>query len=72
MFTSPWDVVNLCFALTVHAVMAALGWFVFASNYQEAGLNIAIQGFGIIIGFWIGIFATPKSPSGNDIAFLKT
>jgi hypothetical protein len=56
-----WDVVNLAFALCVHGVMAALGWFVFSQTLTDAALTIAFQAFGIVIGFWVGVFVSPIS-----------
>jgi hypothetical protein len=56
-----WDVVNLGFALCVHAVMAALGWFAFSPTLADKALTIAFQGFGIVIGFWVGVFVSPIS-----------
>ena len=61
MNMKPWDVVNLAFALCVHSVMAAFGWFVFAETRADAALTIAFQGFGIVIGFWVGTFVSPIS-----------
>jgi hypothetical protein len=61
MNMNQWDVVNLAFALCVHGVMAALGWFVFSRDTADAALTISFQGFGIVVGFWVGVFVSPIS-----------
>jgi hypothetical protein len=58
----PYDGINAAYAVIVHAVFAFLGWFIFAKGDVEAGaLNIAVQGLGIVIGFWVGMFVSPIS-----------
>jgi hypothetical protein len=59
---SGWDFVNLGYALAVHAVFACFGWFIFGDTARTAALNIVIQGLGIILGFWAGVFISPNSP----------
>jgi hypothetical protein len=59
---SIWDAVILGFVLIVHAVMAALGWFVMSNSLQDSALNISVQGLGIVMGFWIGMWVSPSSP----------
>ncbi|MBL9058504.1 MAG: hypothetical protein JNK88_00570, partial [Mangrovicoccus sp.] len=49
------------FVLAVHAVMAGLGWFVMASSLQDAALNISVQGLGIVLGWWIGMWVSSSS-----------
>jgi hypothetical protein len=56
-----WDIVNMGFVFTVHAVMAALGWFIMSSSLQESALNISVQGLGIIMGFWLGMWVSPST-----------
>jgi hypothetical protein len=57
----PYDAINAIYASLVHLVFALLGWFVFAENVQAGALNIAVQGLGIVIGFWAGMFVSPTS-----------
>jgi hypothetical protein len=47
---SVWDFVNMGFAFAVHAVMAALGWFVMSHSVEDSALNISVQGLGIVLG----------------------
>jgi hypothetical protein len=60
-FDSVWDIVNIGFTFTVHAVMAALGWFIVARSLEDSALNISVQGLGIVLGWWIGMWISPSS-----------
>jgi hypothetical protein len=61
MLPSRWDGVNIFMTLVVHAAFAALGCFVMAATWQTAAVNLGIQGVGIVLGFWIGVFLVPQS-----------
>jgi predicted permease len=56
-----WDWFNIAFAVCVHGVMVSLGVFIFADNWRGAGLNVAFQGLGIILGWWLGLFIAAGS-----------
>jgi uncharacterized YccA/Bax inhibitor family protein len=61
MVKSPWDLVNVGFTLALHLVFVVMGFFVFASDYKTACLNVGLQTLGITIGWWIGMLISPSS-----------
>ncbi|WP_137177164.1 hypothetical protein [Roseomonas sp. AR75] len=61
MLPSRWDAVNIVVTLFVHGTFAALGCFVMAATWQTAAVNLSVQGVGIVLGFWLGVFLVPMS-----------